>query len=145
MRFDDLVVIAKVSHPIPFRTRPLNLSTPMVLCLKARESRQLPDLLTASLLLYVVFYPFVPDKGVSFYPPCKLIFFPVGKTVMRFHSCQRAYSKRMPFTAAVIFPCAGGYYCLSIKSSLNPLAILLPVSFSGLTLNTILRLQKSLS
>ena len=47
MRLDDPVVIAKVSHPIPFRTRTLNPLAPMVLCLKTRESRSLPDLLTA--------------------------------------------------------------------------------------------------
>lgn len=39
------MVIAKVSHPIPFRTRTLNPFAPMVLCLKARESRSLPGLL----------------------------------------------------------------------------------------------------
>jgi hypothetical protein len=31
-------------NPIPSRTRPLNASAPMVLCLKTRESRSLPDL-----------------------------------------------------------------------------------------------------
>ena len=46
MWFDDLVIIAKVSHPIPFRTRPLNPLALMVLRLKARESKSLPDLLT---------------------------------------------------------------------------------------------------
>lgn len=34
-----------MSHPIPFRTRTLNPFAPMVLCLKARESRSLPGLL----------------------------------------------------------------------------------------------------
>lgn len=55
---------------------------------------------------------------------------------MRFNSCQRAYSKRMPFTAAVIFLCTGGY--------LLPPYLILPQSprysssrpFSGLALNT---------
>ena len=59
MRFDDLVIIARVSHPIPFRTRTLNLFALMVLCLKARESKSLPDLLTAlhtSLLVYCCLY-----------------------------------------------------------------------------------------
>ena len=46
MWFDDLVIIAKVSHPIPFRTRPLNPFALMVLRLKARESKSSPDLLT---------------------------------------------------------------------------------------------------
>ena len=36
------VIIAKVLHPIPFRTRKLSLSAPMVLCLKIWESRSLP-------------------------------------------------------------------------------------------------------
>ena len=47
-RLDDLVIIAKVSHPIPSRTRTLNPFALMVLSLKARESKSLPDLLTAS-------------------------------------------------------------------------------------------------
>ena len=37
-----LVIIAKGPHPIPFRTRKLSPSAPMVLCLKIRESRTLP-------------------------------------------------------------------------------------------------------
>ena len=40
----DRVVIARGPHPIPSRTRSLSLSAPMVLCLKARESRSLPGL-----------------------------------------------------------------------------------------------------
>ena len=46
MCLDDLVIIAKVSHPIPSRTRPLNPFALMVLRLKARESKSSPDLLT---------------------------------------------------------------------------------------------------
>src|ERR1044071_2455841 len=42
--FDDLVVLAGVPHPIPFRTRSLSPPAPMVLCLKAWESRSLPGL-----------------------------------------------------------------------------------------------------
>src|SRR5882757_5686036 len=42
--FADLVVIAKESYPIPFRTRPSKPSAPMVLRLKPRESRSLPGL-----------------------------------------------------------------------------------------------------
>ena len=38
------VIIAKVLYPIPFRTRKSSPSAPMVLCLKARESRSLPAL-----------------------------------------------------------------------------------------------------
>ena len=51
MWFDDLVIIAKVSHPIPSRTRPLNPFALMVLRLKARESKSSPDLLTISVML----------------------------------------------------------------------------------------------
>ena len=51
MCLDDLVIIAKVSHPIPFRTRTLNPLALMVLRLKARESKSLPDLLNTSLLI----------------------------------------------------------------------------------------------
>ena len=34
----------ELKNPIPSRTRPLNSSAPMVLCLKTRESRSLPGL-----------------------------------------------------------------------------------------------------
>ena len=37
-----LVIIAKGSYPIPFRTRKSSPSAPMVLCLKIWESRTLP-------------------------------------------------------------------------------------------------------
>ena len=40
------VVMAQVSHPIPFRTRSLNPVALMVLCLKTRESRSLPELIS---------------------------------------------------------------------------------------------------
>ncbi len=40
----DLVVLARSSNPIPFRTRPLIFSALMVLSLKAWESKSLPDL-----------------------------------------------------------------------------------------------------
>ena len=40
-----LVIIAKGLHPIPFRTRKLSPSAPMVLCLKIWKSRTLPGLL----------------------------------------------------------------------------------------------------
>ena len=36
------MIIAKGPHPIPFRTRKLSPSAPMVLCLKTWESRSLP-------------------------------------------------------------------------------------------------------
>jgi hypothetical protein len=38
----------RAQNPIPSRTRPLNTPAPMVLCLKARESRSPPDLPIAS-------------------------------------------------------------------------------------------------
>ena len=44
LRFAGLVAIARSLNPIPFRTRPLNSSAPMVLRLKTRESRSLPGL-----------------------------------------------------------------------------------------------------
>jgi hypothetical protein len=44
IRFVDLVVIPEGPHPIPFRTRSLSLFGPMVLRLKARESRSPPGL-----------------------------------------------------------------------------------------------------
>jgi hypothetical protein len=37
------VIQARRPNPIPSRTRPLNASAPMVLCLKTRESRSSPD------------------------------------------------------------------------------------------------------
>ena len=42
--FDDLVVIARGTHPIPSRTRPWRPSAPMVLHLKVWESRSPPGL-----------------------------------------------------------------------------------------------------
>ena len=42
--FAGLVAFARGPHPIPFRTRPLNPSAPMVLWLKPRESRSPPGL-----------------------------------------------------------------------------------------------------
>ena len=54
---NDGVIIAFWSHPIPFRTRTWNKNTPMVLQLKLRKSRSLPNLLyTRS--LHFLFYPF---------------------------------------------------------------------------------------
>ena len=38
------MIIAKGPHPIPFRTRKLSPSAPMVLCLKIWKSRTLPGL-----------------------------------------------------------------------------------------------------
>ena len=38
----SLVIIAKGQYPIPFRTRKSSPSAPMILCLKAWESRTLP-------------------------------------------------------------------------------------------------------
>ena len=38
----SLVIMAKGQYPIPFRTRKLSPSAPMVLCLKTWESRSLP-------------------------------------------------------------------------------------------------------
>ena len=48
MCFAGLVVMARGLNPIPFRTRPLNPSAPMVLCLKTRESRSPPGLQSTS-------------------------------------------------------------------------------------------------
>jgi hypothetical protein len=42
--FADLVVLAGVPHPIPYRTRSLSPPAPMVLSLKTWESRSLPGL-----------------------------------------------------------------------------------------------------
>src|SRR5579872_376958 len=42
--FVDLVALPEGPHPIPFRTRSLSLPGPMVLRLKARESRSPPGL-----------------------------------------------------------------------------------------------------
>ena len=40
----DPVAMSEIPHPIPFRTRSLRSPEPMVLRLKARESRSLPGL-----------------------------------------------------------------------------------------------------
>ena len=44
LSFAGLVAIASCPNPIPFRTRPLNGSAPMIVRLKTRESRSLPGL-----------------------------------------------------------------------------------------------------
>ena len=44
IRLVDLVAMSEVPHPIPFRTRSLSPPEPMVLRLKARESRSPPGL-----------------------------------------------------------------------------------------------------
>ena len=44
VRLADLVAMSEVPHPIPFRTRSLSPPEPMVLRLKARESRSPPGL-----------------------------------------------------------------------------------------------------
>ena len=44
LSFAGLVALARSPNPIPSRTRPLNSSAPMVLCLKTWESRSLPGL-----------------------------------------------------------------------------------------------------
>ena len=70
MCLDDLVIIAKVSHPIPFRTRPLNPLALMVLRLKARESKSSPDLPNISVSLVYVCYmccTHCSAMGVPFY------------------------------------------------------------------------------
>ena len=41
--FPGLVVLARVKHPIPSRTRPLSTAAPMVLRPKTRESRSPPN------------------------------------------------------------------------------------------------------
>ena len=56
-----LVVIARRPNPIPSRTRPLSSSAPMVLRLKAWESRSLPGLLRA--MLHEQKAPSDPSKG----------------------------------------------------------------------------------
>ena len=44
LSFAGLVAVARSLNPIPSRTRPLNSSAPMVLCLKTWESRSSPGL-----------------------------------------------------------------------------------------------------
>ena len=48
----SLVIIAKGQYPIPYRTRKSSPSAPMVLCLKAWESRTLPGNKYFKLLFY---------------------------------------------------------------------------------------------
>ena len=56
IRFDDLVVLAERLHTIPFRTRTLRAPAPMVLCLKAWESRTLPGLQNVKINVTLLFY-----------------------------------------------------------------------------------------
>ena len=73
--FVDLVALPEGPHPIPFRTRSLSPPGPMVLRLKARESRSPPGLPRGCLrqknpssrLLFAGFYPLAAkfDAGWS--------------------------------------------------------------------------------
>ena len=58
--FAGLVAFARGPHPIPFRTRPLNPSAPMVLWLKPRESRSLPGLQST----FQIFSPQPPPPNI---------------------------------------------------------------------------------
>ena len=94
MCLDDLVIIAKVSHPIPFRTRPLNPLALMVLRLKARESKSSPDLPNISVSLVYVCYmccTHCSAMGVPFYymlyPPHTHIHSLLGVSISLPHSC----------------------------------------------------------
>ena len=71
-KIDEPVVIAKVSHPIPFRTRPLNPFAPMILCLKTRESRSPPVLLSSAShsSFHFLLLPLL-SRGLSFFKQSK--------------------------------------------------------------------------
>ena len=60
IHFVDLVVLPEGPHPIPFQTRSLSLPGPMVLRLKARESRSPPGLQKGCIA------PFDPSSRPSF-------------------------------------------------------------------------------
>lgn len=65
------MTISRVKHSIPSRTRQWNPYEPMVLCLKARESRSLPDFQSTLLILYSTYLQlnvFLPFSGRFFYP-----------------------------------------------------------------------------
>ena len=71
--FAGLVVLARSLNPIPFRTRPLNSSAPMVLWLKPWESRSLPGLLStrnSSLRVTNTKRRFPPGGGVFVCADC---------------------------------------------------------------------------
>ena len=81
MYLDDLVIIAEVSHPIPFRTRPLNPLALMVLCLKTRESKSLPDLLnTPFSLVYDCCSP-AEKQGFFMYCLCLSVTTPAPQNI----------------------------------------------------------------
>ena len=58
--FSGLVVIASTKLPIPSRTRPISVPTPMVLRLKTWESRSPPDLTRDNLTRKTISYRFPP-------------------------------------------------------------------------------------
>ena len=92
-KIDEPVIIAKVSHPIPFRTRPLNPFTPMVLCLKTRESRSSPVLLSSvSLNHYSIFLnPFMSPA------PSRRFFLYLGRDVVISHRMTSNCARRLHF------------------------------------------------
>ena len=64
--FAGLVALARRPNPIPSRTRPLNSSAPMVLCLKTWESRSLPGLQNACVFSTSV------DFDIARVSPCNI-------------------------------------------------------------------------
>ena len=98
-----------MSHPIPFRTRTLNPFAPMVLCLKARESRSLPGLLNIiwnEFFLLQVFKPPAFAGGFFLTDLQKLCLqMPVGSG--RFFASLR----RIGFASEKGRPCCGRVFC----------------------------------
>ena len=63
--FVDLVAMPEGPHPIPFRTRSLSLPGPMVLRLKARESRSPPGLQKGCLQAQTLQTPIAPRQNAK--------------------------------------------------------------------------------
>ena len=72
MRSVGLVAFARSLNPIPSRTRPLNSSAPMVLCLKTWESRSLPGLQNACVFSTTVNFKIARVFTVHFRRTCRI-------------------------------------------------------------------------
>lgn len=127
------VAIAWRSHPIPFRTRTWNFTAPMVLQLKLRKSRSLPNLLYTLRYASYLSFPFLPPISLLlwaasslrlflfFLPSLSRDFLPPEIYYPTFIFCNI-----LPYAIPPIPPLIDGLL-LSIPSSWNNLNMMLDV------------------
>jgi hypothetical protein len=100
LSFAGLVAVARSLNPIPSRTRPLNSSAPMVLCLKTWESRSLPGLPKTSLIPMQSTHPFTPQtNGRATQPKIRLNAGWSSPVARQAHNLKAAGSNPAPATS----------------------------------------------